>query len=142
MIKEKDFWKQIKPYLPGRVYRIENSVDIGIPDVSGGYKDEITNKKSDYWIELKRCRNKRMLTPPERLCRESQLIWHFNRGKQGSLIYIAVRYEFAIIIYKWKNSFGNYELMFRLNKEKGKFNWPILTDFFKKNIIKESNNIK
>lgn len=92
---EQQLWKLIKPHLPGDVSRVENMADEGTPDVSGAWG-------IDYWIELKVCQNKKALADPATLLRDSQIVWHLRRARQGSIIFVAVRYpkQKKIIVYK------------------------------------------
>lgn len=108
---EVQFWDLIKKHVPGDVERIENLVSEGTPDVSGSWNGK------DYWIELKVAKNKRKEIPPEKLCRQSQLVWHAKRVRQGAIIFLIVKYPNNIKLYKvvgvlkyrWKATF-NYKV--------------------------------
>jgi hypothetical protein len=113
---EQKFWDLIKKHLPGEVSRIENSADVGTPDVSGAYNGK------DYWIELKICNNKEKIRDVTSLHRNEQLIWHLKRGKQGSIILVMVRYPKFIMIYRWKDGYGMYQPISKNLKGKG-FDW-------------------
>jgi hypothetical protein len=118
---EVNFWKQIKEYLPGEKERVENMVGEGMPDVSA-----VWNGK-DYWIELKVCANKTKIVNPATLCRELQLVWHTRRGRHGTKIFIAVKYAFCIIFYRWV-SFEKYEEIACAKKINNGYNWTVLIE--------------
>ena len=127
MTPEQNFWNLIKKHLPGKISRIENTVDVGTPDVSGSY----VNK--DYWVELKVCQNKNKEIEPIKLLRSTQIIWHLQR--RDSLIFVLVRYPKKILAYELV---GNaYLKLFTLTKVKNKFNWELFTEVFKIAIIGE-----
>ena len=118
---EVTFWKLLKDHLPGVKDRIENMAGEGMPDVSAVYSGV------DYWIELKICNNKSKIVNPSTLCREAQAVWHTRRGRHGSKIFIAVKYDFCILFYKWI-SFEKYEEVIRINKNNNSYNWDVLTN--------------
>lgn len=86
MKPEQKFWELIKDHLPGDVSRVENNADDGTPDVTGAALGV------DYWVELKVCDNLEKIVDPEKLLRPSQNVWNYRRVKNGSKIFIAVRY--------------------------------------------------
>jgi hypothetical protein len=118
--QEVNFWKQLKEYLPGEKERVENMAGEGMPDVSAVWDSH------DYWVELKVCTNKIKIVNPTTLCREQQLVWHTRRGRHGTMIFIAVKYTFCIVLYKWV-SFEKYEEIIRIKKIGAGYNWDILT---------------
>jgi hypothetical protein len=118
---EVSFWKLVKEHIPGYKERVENMAGEGMPDVSGVYYG------CDYWIELKVCDNKAKIVDPSALCRESQLVWHTLRGRQGSLIFVMVKYSFCIMLYRWKKH-GEYDIIVRVNKINNGYNWRVLED--------------
>lgn len=83
---ERKFWGLIKDHLLGDISRIENAADSGTPDVSGAYIEK------DYWVELKATESLKEVRP-ETLLRSAQLVWHKRRVRQGSKIFVIVKYE-------------------------------------------------
>lgn len=134
---ETQFWNLLKEHLPGDVSRIENSVDSGTPDVSGAYSSAIKKACIDYWIELKVCRNKAKLKDPTDLCLDSQLIWHFRRGKLGSLIYVMVRYPTFIMVYIWNGAYSMYRPIYRVEKSGRGLDWPMFENWFVNHLYTE-----
>lgn len=134
---ETQFWDLLSEHLPGDVSRIENSVDTGTPDVTGVYYNLLMKKTIDYWIELKVCNNKRKIKEPVYLCRDSQLIWHFRRGKLGSLIYVMVRYPTFIMVYIWNGAYSMYRPIYRIEKSGRSLDWPMFENWFKQNLCEE-----
>jgi hypothetical protein len=124
-LTEQKFWNLIKAHLPGDASRVENSTDEGMPDINCTYL-------IDYWIELKVCSNKEAIRNVTSLLRESQIVWHYRRGKVGALIFVMVRYETSILVYQYSHisfSASNperaYELVAVLKKVGG-FDWEFL----------------
>ena len=103
-LTEQKFWKQIKESLPGDVCRVENYTDDGMPDING-------TCVLDYWIELKVCDNKAKTREVTKMLRDSQIVWHLRRGKQGALIFVIVRYPRDIMVYKFVVGLGYQEEM-------------------------------
>lgn len=139
-LTEQKFWYLIKDHLPGDTSRVENSVDNGMPDINGSYI-------IDYWVELKVCNNKKAIRDITTLLRDTQIVWNITRGKQGALIFVMVRYETEIIIYKWNpERFNNrlenipeaYIELGRIKKEKS-FNWPLFKEIIKGQIQERIN---
>lgn len=131
---EVSFWNLIKKHVPGDACRVENYADTGIPDVSACWT-------IDYWIELKVCNNKKKHREPKDLLRDSQKVWHYRRGKQGSIIFVMVKYSDSIDIFTWQwgKSDGilyTYEPRNIIRKEKGRFNWEQFKDVIM-SVIKE-----
>lgn len=94
-MKESAFSKLLKPHLPGDVSRIESgSTECGIPDISGTW-DGI-----DYWVENKKCDNKKSLRNVLSLLEPEQKVWHLKRVKQGARIFVCVKYCFGIAVYR------------------------------------------
>lgn len=134
---ENQFWNLLKKHLPGDVSRIENSADSGTPDVTGAWRKQPFDIGIDFWIELKICSNKKIIRQAHELCNKSQLIWHFRRGKQGSLIFVMVRYPFGILVYKWAGFYSGYPLIKRFYKVKGKIEWAVFKSWFTGYLTKE-----
>lgn len=134
---ETQFWNLLKDHLPGDVSRIENLADSGTPDVTGAYYNLLMKKAIDYWIELKVCSNKKKLRDPTDLCLDSQLIWHFRRGKLGTLIYIMVRYPTFIMVYIWNGAYSMYRPIYRIEKSGRGLDWPMFENWFKQNLCAE-----
>mgnify|MGYP006280126209 CR=1 FL=1 len=127
---EKNFWKLLKKHLPGDASRVENSADEGMPDVSGAYAKNygVLSTGIDYWIELKVCNNKLKVVDPSKLMRESQKSWHFLRARQGSIIFVMVRYSFWIAVYSATKEHGVYRLLTMVERVGSGYDWP----FFEK----------
>ena len=120
---EQKFWTLLRPQMPGDVSRIENMVDSGTPDVSGAWF-------KDYWVELKVSENKVKEQDLYKLLRPSQKVWHFRRGKSGSLIFVFVKYPKFFLMYKYmpklrfdETHLGMYILRTAIRKVKGKWEW-------------------
>ena len=94
---EVKFWKYIKDHLPGDVIRVENAADPGTPDVNGCFKGH------EYWIELKVCTNKIKIVDPKSTLKDSQIVWHLNRGLQKGSIFLMIRYPMQkmILVYDY-----------------------------------------
>ena len=112
---EVKFWKYIKDHLPGDVIRVENAADPGTPDVNGCIEGR------EYWIELKVCTNKIKVVKPESTLKDSQIVWHLNRGLQKGSIFLLIRYPMQkmILLYDyvihnkkgsaiWTSNLGGY----------------------------------
>lgn len=113
------FWQLLKEHIPGDKERIENLVSEGTPDVTAAFNGV------DFWLELKVCHNTRKEVDPATLCRDSQLIWHTRRGRHGSLIFVAVRYRFAVILYQWVK-YAVYEKVVLAKYSGNGYCWGIL----------------
>lgn len=130
-VKEKQFWKTLKNHLPGDVSRIENVADKGTPDVSGAWGQ-------DYWVELKVCENKTKLRPVHSLLENSQYVWHHRRGKQGSIIYVAVYYPFMkrkTFLYRYNGEHDKYIKIYPIDDDK--HDWSIFEVLLKIDIETE-----
>jgi len=139
---ETQFWNLLKEHLPGDVSRVENSADSGTPDVTGAYCNQLKKKAIDYWIELKVCNNKRKIKSPVDLCRDTQLIWHFRRGKLGSLIYVMVRYPNFIMVYIWNSGYSMYRPIYKIEMHGSGLDWPMFESWFKQNLCSEMERRK
>jgi hypothetical protein len=116
---ERDFWNLIREKLPGEVERVENAVNSGMPDISCAYE-------KDYWIELKAVDGNNQ-TSPLTLLRPSQIIWHKKRGRQGSIIFVFVKYNDRIVMYRYvKEEYLVFDIIDR-NKNRT-YNWDRFTD--------------
>jgi len=127
---ERQFWIMLnqKGRLPGVTERVENICGGGMPDVSGAFLGQ------DYWIELKVCTNKNKIRGPELLMQETQPVWHLRRAREGSLIFVMVRYTEDIIIYKALKEFRKYQMINSVSKTKGKFDWAFFTEILQRDI--------
>lgn len=120
---EQKFWDLLKKnnVLPGDISRIENTADVGTPDLTCAFP-----KRGDYWVELKAVEkdwdqesniNKLVVN----LLEQSQIVWHARRVKENSMIFVMVRYNNVIttsicsapliyetvdVTYKEKNTFN------------------------------------
>lgn len=117
---EVTFWNVLKKWVPGQSQRIENVVGTGTPDVTAAYKG------LDYWIELKVCANKSKEKDISTLPDESQLLWHYLRKKQGSIIFVAVQYSWGVLIYEQTEKYAVYNKVIEVRKEKNILNWGLL----------------
>lgn len=124
-LTEQKLWNLIKSHLPGSAGRVENSVDDGTPDIN-------CTCFIDYWIELKVCSNKNKIRDVTKLLRDTQIIWHMKRGKEGALIFVIVRYPKEIVIYKWERALFNntieslsrvYVILSSIQKKGNEFEW-------------------
>ncbi len=127
---EVKFWTMLKDHMPGDVSRVENMVDVGTPDVSGAFH-------GDYWVELKVSSNKEKEQDVLKLLEPSQKVWHYKRGKCGSLIFVFVQYRGWFLIYEYwyikgathgrknmpDNEIGLYIIKGKYSKVKGKWEW-------------------
>ena len=114
-------WNLLRGHMPGDVSRVENLVDVGTPDVSGAWF-------KDYWVELKVCPNKEKDRDVLKLLRPEQIVWHYKRGKSGSLIFVFVQYESKFIVYRYFKADevfpqGRYLKAGTYRKLKGKWEW-------------------
>lgn len=90
---EKDFWRYLKPKLPGVWDRVENGAGVGMPDLSGCVAGD------DAWAELKTDGYKKE-RPVEDLLRPSQRAWIFRRLRAGAKnIFVLVRRKMIIRMY-------------------------------------------
>jgi len=83
--------------LPGTTERIENVAGAGTPDVSGAYGGR------DYWLELKVCKTKKLKEPRD-LLTPSQRSWQARRVPEGTHLFLIVRHENKIYLYKAENA--------------------------------------
>lgn len=109
---EQQFWVLLKSHLPGDVSRIENTADVGTPDVTGAYNGK------DYWVELKYCDNKNKIKDVDKLLRSEQYVWHKRRIKHGSLIFTITRYPNKIVVESLSLSHKHI-----FEREKNKWPW-------------------
>jgi hypothetical protein len=140
-LTEQKFWALIKDHLPGTVNRVENSTDDGMPDVNG-------TDRIDYWVELKVCVNDSKIRDVTKLLRDSQIVWNIRRGKFGAVIFVAVRYEQFIVLYRWdydkfQNKLENIPLSYTqlaiLRKERS-FDWVTFSALISSSITERITN--
>ena len=122
---EQKFWDLLKKnnVLPGDVSRVENTADTGTPDISAAY-----HKIGDYWVELKAveldfCDCKKSLLD---LLEDTQKVWHARRVKQGSKIYVMVRFNDAIYTFACIDRLEYHNIDVTL-KEKNTFDYKKIT---------------
>jgi hypothetical protein len=132
---EANFWQLIKKHLPGDVSRVENTADTGTPDVTGAWEG------LDYWIELKVSGLKKKVEDPANLCREAQLVWHLRRGRQGSLVFVLVRYPRAIRLYIFTERYAQYVCRNIFLQTNG-FDWPQFTLAIKSEIRRHRERLR
>ena len=120
---EAQFWELLKEHkaeaLPGDVSRVENYADTGTPDLSCA-------RGQDYWVELK------AVTRPVELKDESvgkgviplleptQGVWHARRVSQGTHIFMLIKYDNAILLWKCYAP-ERYDLLLTVPKVKNTF---------------------
>lgn len=130
MTPEKRFYNLLKSHLPGDYSRIESIADCGIPDINGVYAIQ------DYWIELKACRNKTLsIEQMRKLLLPSQRAWHAKRGNAGSLIFVIVKFNNNIIVFKKEQSILLYSIIYIDMKLHNKYNWEVFEESLKTTII-------
>jgi hypothetical protein len=102
----------------------------------------------DYWVELKVCRNESKIVSVVDLLRDSQVVWNIRRGKEGALIFIIVRYEDFIELYRWipenfkgilKDIGNGYKLVGTVRKKNNSFDWGLFRDILLTNISERIN---
>jgi hypothetical protein len=128
---EVKFWKYIKDHLPGDVIRVENAADPGTPDVNGCIEGH------EYWIELKVCTNKIKIVDPKSTLKDSQIIWHLNRGLQKGSILLLIRYPMQkmILLYDFKVYTAPNITEYKLIKQ---FSMPLNKKLFRETILQNA----
>jgi hypothetical protein len=107
---EHELWGLIKDKLIGDVSRIENAADSGTPDVSAAYE-------KDYWVELKATESIKEIDVTT-LLRPAQIVWHKRRAKQGTIIFVMVRYSHdGIVIYQYVYDKNEYVKLACIEKD-------------------------
>jgi hypothetical protein len=132
MKPEQKFWQLVKDHVPGEKDRIENMAMDGMPDVSAAWEG------SDFWIELKVSGNKKKLADVAGLCRPAQRVWHYARFRQGSKIFVAVQYSFAVVLYRCKG-YRVYEQIAYCPSTGPGYNWNLFENNLKRSIKGELN---
>lgn len=84
-------WLHRNKIIPGVYSRVENSVDVGTPDV------EVTYCGHSGWIELK-VGDPRTLTT--RLLEIDQKVWHFRRAQHDGVVLVLVSWKKRVYIYR------------------------------------------
>lgn len=105
MTPEQKFWQLIKDHVPGHVIRVESVVGSGVPDVN------YCHQGNEMWLELKANIGLNLDNIPrlksvpglvgytfklsenvhKGKIRDSQLIWHSTRVKNGGYVLLATR---------------------------------------------------
>ncbi len=116
---EQKFWDLLKnnKVLPGDISRVENTADVGTPDLSCAYG-------KDYWVELKAVED---IYAGKRsdLLESSQRVWHARRVKMGSLIFVLTRYDDVIQIEKCVGT-NLYQTLMIVSKIKNTFDYATI----------------
>ena len=112
MTPEQKFWQLLKPHVPGHVNRIENTVGVGIPDVTYCYQGTET------WIELK----------AGSVLRDSQYIWHHQHALAGGIVYLIQRDKDIIAVRKATAILKEYILIGYFHKP---WNWATIEAILK-----------
>lgn len=121
---ERDFWHLTKGKYPGEHERIENAAGNGITDVYGTYE-------KSYFVELKATDNVKEI-PVIKLLRDTQIIWHKKHGRQGAIIFVAVKYPTRIIIYQYMAAENEYKEIGRLERRNNRsYDWDVFRDIFR-----------
>ncbi len=121
MKAEQKLWQLLKPNLPGRPFRIENVVGVGMSDVIGVMY-------IPYYLELKapdeKCKNP---FEPLALLKPSQRIWNNEAGPHQARIFILIRFQDDILVWKWADR-DLYKKVLYLPKMGVSWNWPALRE--------------
>ncbi len=102
---EKNFWKWLRPKIKphGDFMRHEDSIQVGIPDVSYGSK-WLNEVAVNGWIELKAMREwpKKMSTiiKLEHFTPE-QKAWLRKRGRNGGRCFMLLKVEGDVLLFHW-----------------------------------------
>jgi hypothetical protein len=134
MTPEQNFWRLIKPYVPGHAMRVENSACPGTFDVNGCWDGH------EYWIELKVHGVKKPATEirPWGLLNRSQRAWSFERNTEKGRLLLLVRCVNHIRLYRY---FGH--LFVRTTDEfifYRPYNWGSFIRMLKKEILDETGH--
>jgi hypothetical protein len=84
-MSEKQFWTFVRSNLDLQMYRVENKVAVGMPDV------HYVSECGGGWIELKYIPRFQIKGRTKIGVRKSQAIWHTNYKKYGGISWILLR---------------------------------------------------
>jgi hypothetical protein len=84
-MSEKQFWTFVRSNLDLQMYRVENKVAVGMPDV------HYVSECGGGWIELKYIPGFQIKGRTKIGVRKSQAIWHTNYKKYGGISWILLR---------------------------------------------------
>jgi hypothetical protein len=84
-MSERNFWSLIRPNLGIKMYRVENKVAAGMPDI------HYVSESGSGWIELKYIPGFQIKGRTKIGIRKAQAIWHRNYRKNGGISWILLR---------------------------------------------------
>lgn len=87
MKPEQRFWQRLRPHVPGHVFRIENGLGAGMPDVNACYQGK------EAWIELKV-----WIPGAGVLLRKEQYAWGRGRAVAGGKVFVICEAEDAGVV--------------------------------------------
>ena len=125
---ESAFYQLLKrnQVIPGDVSRVENTADVGMPDLSCAFNGR------DYWVELKFSEKKAVETDFPSLLRPAQKVWHARREKEGSRIFLLTQCKDYLCLHCLMKK--EYLFFAHANKKGNSYDYARITDNIKERL--------